>query len=109
MEKMFVNLLAKVLHDGLNRRGQNLAQTADGTQPQGLGKFFHDLLVRFMMPSLRPAMKNLNHLLRSYSAGHALSTRLVAIKTYRIERHVQHASAFGAHYDGGGAHHGFGF
>ena len=53
-----------------------------------------------------PASQHLDHLLRSEAAGNTLAAGFVAVEAHRVQRHVEHAAAFGADHDRARTDHG---
>src|SRR5215472_4687915 len=104
-----INFGAKMLQHGLNWSSRNLAKAADGRLAHRLRKIIEERQVRSILwlgnAALRPANEHLRHFLRAYAARDALATRFVAIKTYCVQRHVQHAGRVVANHNGAGAEH----
>ena len=53
----------------------------------------------FRQSAVRPSHQQVRHLLRTHTARHALSARFIAIKTHRVQRHVQHAGRIVANHN----------
>src|SRR5580704_1578236 len=89
----------EMFHHRGDRNRHYLPKSTNGCLPHGQRKFVHDLHVVFGASPFGPAFEHLDHLLRTHPAGHAFATRLIAVEASGVERHVQHASAFGANDD----------
>src|SRR5215472_8106188 len=109
LQHVSIDFRAKMLQHGLNRRGSNLAKTANGCLAHRLRKVVEEreisAVLRFGNSALRPANKQVGHFLRPHAARYALPARFVAIKTHSIQRHVEHARGVVANNDCTGAKH----
>src|SRR6266478_1791844 len=105
---MFVNHFTKVFQHRKDGDGNHLAESADRRQLQGMRELIEQWQVGARGAAFGPSRKHFDQLLRTHSARDALATRFVAIEADRVERHVEHASAFGADHDGSRADHGTG-
>src|SRR5258708_39113536 len=113
LQNMSVNFSAKMFQHGLNRRGHDLAETADRGKAHGLREFIEEreisAILRFGYAALRPAHEHVGHFLRTDAAGNTFAAGFIAIKAHGIEGHVQHARGVIADDDGAGTEHGAGF
>ena len=73
----------KMLQHGSDRRGHDLAQSADGRQLHRLGQFVDQRHSRRLTLALRPAGQHVDHFLRAHAARHALAARFVAEEAAR--------------------------
>src|SRR5712692_9494701 len=113
VQNVSVNFGAKMFQHGLNRRGHDLAETADGGKAHGLREFVEEreisAILRYGYAALRPAHEHIGHFLRTDAAGNTFAAGFIAVEAHGIEGHVQHASGVVADDDGAGTEHGASF
>src|SRR5712691_3656978 len=108
MSEMVVNDLAKMFQDRKDGDGNYLAKSADGSQLQRMRELIEQWQVAARGAAFGPSRKHFYQLLRADATGNTLAARFVAREADCVERHVEHAAAFGADHNCSGADHGTG-
>src|SRR5271163_1154870 len=103
---MRFDFVPEMLEDGSDGCGHDLAEAADGGEPQRVGKLVNQGEIVRGAVALRPSGEEVNQFLRTHAAGNAFPAGFVAEKLCGVERHVQHARVFAANDDRAGAEHG---
>src|SRR5580693_4280185 len=106
LENVRFDLASKMLPYRTQRRMGELTETTYRRQLQRLREFRNQLQVPLRSLPMCPAGENIDHLLRSHAARHALPAGLIAEKPHSVERHVEHAAALRANHDGARPKHG---
>jgi len=100
---------AEMFEDGLDGSGNDLAESADGSEGHSLGEFVDESKIGAIggvgQVALGPAGEKINHFLRAHAAGDALATGFVAIELDGGESHIEHAGGVVANDDGAGTEH----
>src|SRR5258708_11831863 len=93
VQNVSVNFGAKMFQHGLNRRGHDLAETADRGKAHGLREFVEEreigAILRFGYAALRPAHEHIGHFLRTDAAGNTFAAGVISVEAHGIEGHVQ--------------------
>ena len=103
-QDMRVNLRPKMFQHRLNRRRHNLPQSAYRSQAHRLAtsSSINARSARYCVSLTPPCVQRASissHLLRAHPARHALSARFIPVKSYRIQRHIQHAGCIVANHN----------
>src|SRR5579872_354885 len=89
----------EMFHDRGDGDRHNLTESADRSLLHRGRKLVEKLHVLIGASAFGPAFHHLDHFLRSHAARNAFAAGFVAIESRRVESHVEHATAFGAHHD----------
>src|SRR5712691_10553692 len=103
---VLVDLVAEVSDDGPDGGGDDLAETADRGEHYRLRQLVDEGQVLATPSAAGHVREDVDHLGRPDPAGDALPARLVLEELHRVQRHVEHAGAFGADDDGSRSQHG---